>query len=124
MNHLKTNKPQVYAIMDSKPYCITPEQFNEYFTSNVKIKMVTKQAYLNLRNRQTIVWPFIVTKINQPEPIGTYYRIQKGMSSFNTTINPIVDVPYKHQVELLENAMADYIDMCNDDYSEAKLSTI
>jgi hypothetical protein len=62
-----------------------------------------------------------VERFDRPSPIGTEYKVTRGMVSFTTSINPIV--PFQ-TAQVLNEMIEDYISMSNEDYSEADFTEV
>lgn len=57
----------------------------------------------------------------EPEPVGTYYKVSRGMVSFTTSEYPIVQF---RTAEVLNVMIDDYIAMSDEDYSNAEFTEV
>jgi len=52
MNYLTPLKPNVYCLRMGKPYAVTTEQFNDWFTDNQGVELINKGMFLDARKVQ------------------------------------------------------------------------
>lgn len=102
--------------------CYLHENGNAFLSNasinNAKVKQISLTEYRRLKDNGAF-YPLtifnqggiVVTKHDRGEVIGIEYNVKKGMISFNTSIEPVLE--YKHLNTLIE----DYSEMCIEDYS-------
>lgn len=52
MSHLQATKPNVYCLRMGKPFAITPQQYEAWFTDNQSATAISKSEYLEAREFQ------------------------------------------------------------------------
>ena len=52
MNHLQVETPNVHCLRMGKPFAVTTNQFNDWFTDNQSAEIISKETYLDARELQ------------------------------------------------------------------------